>query len=31
MTISPLRLAQRFKRYTYILPSLLLLGGAIGL
>ncbi|MGZ0716802.1 histidine phosphatase family protein [Pseudomonas palleroniana] len=31
MTIPPLRLAQRFKRYTYILPSLLLLGGAIGL
>ncbi|WP_248751675.1 histidine phosphatase family protein [Pseudomonas sp. MWU15-20650] len=31
MTIKPLCLAQRLKRYAYILPSLLLLGGAIGL
>ena len=31
MTIKPLCLAQRLKRYRFILPSLLLLGGAIGL
>ncbi len=31
MTIPPLFLAQQLKRYTYLMPSLLLLGGAIGL